>query len=243
MNDSICKFNPECKFLHWKSYAVFYFALLWLFLMGMENSALTQTAPTIRIMAYQSNDSLKVKYEFRNLFRGETRKALLAGLPLIFKINYQLQNGEGKEILRGERTLRISYNVWEELFSIQPSRMKKLTFESIDELEQNLSRFNKFTLGLAAAFSDAEFYRINSQVHLMLLSRDQERQLKWWLQNSEETEEELPSRERATGFKLNLNKLIQAFVSRKTQPREFVFSASSSEFKIKQLPLYEPNSH
>jgi hypothetical protein len=81
----------------------------------------------------------------------------------------------------------------------------------------------------------AEEYRIDVESHLTLLTRKQSRRLSDWIQTGEQTEEDLPSDERDTGFRLNLNNLVQFFMGEKDKPEEFFLEASSEKFRLNDL--------
>jgi hypothetical protein len=67
------------------------------------------------------------------------------------------------------------------------------------------------------------------------LGTQESQQLKWWIENSDQTEEELASRERSTGFKLNINQLVQMFFSREETEETYMVKKTSDYFTLSEL--------
>lgn len=184
---------------------------------------------------FLKNDSLLVSVSFENPFRDDVRKSLLAGLPLLFDCTTALQDEGGKTIAQKSRGGQIQYDVWEENFRITGFKRKPLVFEDLTKLTNWFRRFLIFNFGVPAKYYTGQNFRAQIDSRLTILTRKQNRQLSDWLRNSNQTEEDLPSQERTTGFKLNLNRIIQMFISRDKKNEEYRASVLTPVFQISEL--------
>ena len=130
---------------------------------------------------------------------------------------------------------KISYDVWEELFNIQGLQSTEKPLQTLEEVKNYFSKQLKTGILPKEYLMSAEEYHIDAESHLTLLTRKQSRQLKDWIQTGEQTEEDLPSNERDTGFRLNLNNLVQFFMGEKDKPEEFFLETTSAKFRIFDL--------
>lgn len=194
-----------------------------------------QNDPTLSVHPYLKNDSLKLEISYRNLFSGNIKKTLLAGLPIIVGLNLKLIDTGNKVIQSKKMSGKISYDVWEELFNIQGLPSTENSLQTLDEVEDYFSKRLKTGLLPKEYLMSAEEYHINVESHLTLLTGKQSRRLKDWIETGEQTEEDLPSNERDTGFRLNLNNLVQFFMGKKNKPEELFLKASSEKFRLTDL--------
>jgi hypothetical protein len=194
-----------------------------------------QNNPTLSINPYLQNDSLKLEISYQNLFTGNIKKTLLAGLPILMEINLKLLDTGDKTIQIKTINGKISYDVWEELFNIQGLQSTQKSLHTLEDVKNYFSRKLKPGLLPKEYLMRAEEYRIDVESHLTLLTRKQSRRLSDWIQTGEQTEEDLPSDERDTGFRLNLNNLVQFFMGEKDKPEEFFLEASSEKFRLNDL--------
>lgn len=190
---------------------------------------------TLLIHPYAADDSLKLEIRFENLFEGNIKKTLLAGLPILIDINIQLIDSENKSIQSKKLSGKIVYDVWEELFNIQGLQSTENSLPTLDDVINYFSDQLKTSLLPKDYLMGAEVYHINAESRLTLLTQKQSRQLKYWIQSGEQTEEDLPSNERDTGFRLNLNTLVQFFMGKKNEPEEFFLENSSVKFSVTDL--------
>lgn len=186
------------------------------------------------VQPYRSGDSLTLRFSSSHLLRSDIRKSLLAGLPLIMEIHISLTRGQ-QPVATVRRTYRIRYNVWEESFTLwAPGGPRRFT--TLPALETALSRFDGLLRAPLKSLPPDGEYRFWIEARLALLTRRQSRVLEDWMEKGAPLEEELPSQERSTGFKLNLNRLIQMFMGSKEKQPEYRTEAVSAPFRPEQLP-------
>lgn len=207
------------------------------------SASIAQDIPIPAVTAVVQNDSLKVRIAYQGLFQNEIRKTLLAGLPVLLDLDIRLTDSRQQSLVNMREVIQINYDVWEEFFSVSLPGKKSRKFSELASLQQWLAHFESRGLQALSGLSETDSYGINVQTRLILLSRKQNRQLNWWLQNGQQTEEDLPSRDRSTGFKLDLTKLVQIFVSRGNAPQEFVFQSSSKPFTLSEITGNEKDPH
>lgn len=196
---------------------------------------LAQNDPSISVHPFLKNDSLKLEVSYRNLFVGNIKKTLLAGLPILIELNLKLIDTGDKVIQSKKMSGKISYDVWEELFNIQGLPSAENSLQRLDEVKNYFSEDLKTGLLPKEYLMSAEEYHISIESRLTLLTGKQSRQLKDWIETGEQTEEDLPSNERDTGFRLNLNNLVQFFMGEKNKPEELLLKASSEKFRLTDL--------
>jgi len=194
-----------------------------------------QSNPTLSVHPFLKNDSLKLGISYRNLFTGNIEKTLLAGLPILIELNLKVVDSGNKTIQSKKINGKISYDVWEELFNIQGLQSTENFLQTLDDVRNYFSEQLQTGLLPKKYLMSAEEYHIDLESRVTLLTRRQSRQLKDWIQTGEQTEEDLPSNERDTGFRLNLNNLVQFFIGEKNKPEEFFLEASSVKFRLTNL--------
>jgi len=188
-----------------------------------------------QIIPYLSEDSLKVDLIGENIFQKKILQTLLAGIPLDIEIRLSLLDQEKRKLSQRKFNCKVSYDVWEEHFWLLDFHQKTIDFSELADL-QNWSRtINSLGIVKQNFLSTQVRYMTEVEMRIVILGRKENQQLKWWIENSDQTEEDLASRERSTGFKLNLNQLVQMFFSREKTDETFVFNHSSGYFKISEL--------
>jgi hypothetical protein len=194
-----------------------------------------QNNPGISANPFLKNDSLELEIHFSNLFTGSIKKTLLAGLPILLEVNLDLLDSDDHSIHSKKINGRISYDVWEELFKVEGFNSDEKTFQSLGEVQDCFSNELKADLVPKEYLMSAEVYRVDVESQLTLLTRKQSRELEDWIRSSDQTEEDLPTQERDTGFRLNLNKVVQFFVGKGDEQERYNFDASSKQFRLSDL--------
>ena len=199
----------------------------------MSATIYAQNYTVNNIQPYIKNDSLNIELSCNNLFTGNSKKALLAGIPLSFELNIILKD-KNRTHIKTNVTFLINYEVWEEYYFIVGNTASKIKFNSLMEI---ISWFNKVKIVNLLPVKEASSVEYKIEVHsnLIILSQKQNNQLNKWLRQASQTEEELPSQNRSVGFKLNLNKFIRVFIEGSKQPEEFSGVFYSKSFKIGEL--------
>ncbi len=187
------------------------------------------------VLPYLKNDSIKIDLSVQNLFEGEIRKTLLTGIPIMIEFQFQLKAEDQTLVTSYSRICKITYDVWEEYFRLLCLEENEKNFQKIEEVVMWFNQIEGINLASVEILSLDKKYSIQVRSLVTLMSRKQSEQIKWWIQNSEQTEEDKASQERSTGFRLNLNKLVQLFFTRDEKPKQYVVSGNSGVFSIADL--------
>ena len=190
------------------------------------------------VLPHLSNDTLKVDLSIKGLFEDKIRKTLLSGLPLILKINFELEDSELDIQFAKQLQGQIAYDIWEEYFSLRGFNAVEQRFQQLSRLEKWFGDWRGIKIMTTEKLLEKENYLIKVNTSVILLGRKQSDELDWWLQNSDQTEENLPTQDRTTGFKLNLNRLVKMFFSGEKGPEEYRATGSSNAFNL--FELYSP---
>jgi hypothetical protein len=196
---------------------------------------LAQNFQIEQVLPYLSEDSLKVDITIDGLLEDQVQKTLLAGLPLSFSIELVLFKENEKEVAKRQYFSKINYDVWEERFRVWDFTGSVREFELLDNVKKWCKNIRNLGLVSKNRLDTGETYRVMSSVELVPLDKKQNKQLQWWLENSDPTEEELASEERSTGFKLNLNQLVQMLFSGSKKPERYTRDQVSDSFKLSDL--------
>lgn len=192
----------------------------------------SQSLPDIAEVRPQvEQDSLKVEIFCPDLFTGAIRQTLFSGLPVLVEIRSRILR-EGQPIFTPDPAkYRLTYDIWEDRFQVEAARETR-TFSTLEALQGWWNPF-RAGIGLSVLPSDASTgWQVEVRMRIVLLSRAQSQKLKDWVFQAAETEEEMPARERDTGFKLNLNRLIGLFLSSNEVMEQFELVKTSPRFSL-----------
>lgn len=187
------------------------------------------------VLPYLHDDSLAVAVTLKNFPEGKIRKTLLAGIPLDLGLSLSLLNSAQQAVDVRNYTGKILYDVWEEHFQIKGLGKNNPGFNSLDQLEKWFADLSDLTLIPASRIKDDEFYQVKVHMNVVILGKKQGQELSSWLRKSDQTEEDIGTEERSTGFRLNLNQLIQIFFSGEDKQEIFQATALSAKFSLKDL--------
>ena len=189
------------------------------------------------VLPYLSHDSVMVDIGFKNLFGESIRKPLLAGLPVFLQADILLNNSDGNLVQERKVEIQISYNVWEEIFQLAYYNRASLSLETLDQLRKWFDKLPGIFLISGSKLLNKETYQIRIVTQVTILTRKQSSQLQKWMEEGDQTEEDSPSQGRSTGFRLNLNQLIQMFFSRDKGQGAFRATGESMKFTPGDLKL------
>jgi hypothetical protein len=186
-----------------------------------------------QIQPYLSSDSLKVKIHLDIWSFEDSKKAFLSGLPMVLDLSISLKGSDDRSLANLTISPYLKYDIWSESYSITGLFGKIIRFSSWTD-------FNSWFLPEVKLLSFSELpkdevLKIELEGRLLIQSGKGEKGFTQWLQNGEQTEEDLPSHERSTGFKLNLNKIIQLLVANSEKPQEYPIRSNSKQFTIGEL--------
>ena len=107
--------------------------------------------------------------------------------------------------------------------------------ETLEQVQNWLAKVPGIYLISENKLKSGETYQIKVVSQATVLTRQQSSELQKWMQESDQTEEDSPSQGRSTGFRLNLNQLIQMFFSRDKSQEAYQATGESMKFTLKDL--------
>ena len=146
-----------------------------------------------------------------------------------------LLDQEQQEVSQRRFNCKVTYDVWEEHFWLQDYHQNTIDFNVLEDLQTWSKTVNNLGLVSQNFLLPQNRYIINVEMRILVLGAQENQQLKWWIENSDQTEEDVASRERSTGFRLNLNQLVQMFFSQEKSDETFVMTHSSGYFTLSEL--------
>jgi len=189
------------------------------------------------ILPYAAEDSLKVDFSVQQLWEGKIAKTLLAGIPLDIQLDIILLNPDLKVISQKSYIGEVVYDVWEEKFTLLNLGIFPAHCNSLADLRNWFEHIERVGLNPLETLVPEVKYQVRIDFSVLLLNKKQNQELKRWMQSADQTEEEFASRERSTGFRLNINQLVQLFFSGDEEPEKFQVSGSSTPFTLTDLMI------
>jgi len=184
--------------------------------MALPAFVFAQTAGEIRVERITPKlrgDSLLVSAEFKNLFSGKIVGTIQSGLPSIVEIQVKLLEGT-RQVISKPISRSIEFDVWEERYLVRSldTTIVYLDFEQVMQSTNVLPGILLISRDLLRATTN---YTIQIRVGIVPISARQANKVSYWLENPNQSEEAVASDNRASGFSLNINKLVSFFVSNK----------------------------
>ena len=195
----------------------------------------SQTMEVSNILPFTNQDSLKVDFSLLQVWEGKITRNLLAGIPLDLRLVISLLNAEQQLTLQRSFTGLMVYDVWEEKFSLQGLNIFPASFSQFSDLKDRFAEIKEVGVCPIETLLPQMRYQLQIDFSVLLLNKKQNQELERWMQTAELTEEEFASSERSTGFRLNLNQLVQLFFSGNKEPEKFQVSDSSLPFTVEDL--------
>lgn len=177
---------------------------------------------------------LTVAAVFQNLFSPKIVGTIQSGLPSIIEIEIRLLQEDKKSIIRKRFTRTISYNIWEERYTINSEDSTRVLNE-FNEVKKFGSQLENLSLITKNILNENVRYYVRIRVGIIPISTLQAEKVTDWLQDPNQSEEYLASDDRSSGFKLNINKLVSFFVGSKKRSKYSSKWYSSKSFRINEL--------
>ncbi len=215
---------------HFKQFRILLILILW--------SAILPAQEEIRVrdvLPYMTGDSLKCSYRISDLIQGAVRQTLVSGLPVLIEEQCRLVDEKQHNTSTVINKFRITYDIWEDVIHLDGAFFSK-TFPSPDSLNKWWAPRRDIFLTATSSLPNASRAYIFIRLRVILLSRSQSERLKDWILNSQETEENLPTQDRDTGFTLNLNRLLSLFFRKDDITKEITINGKSEWFYPNTLP-------
>lgn len=200
---------------------------------------LAQNSPEIRdVRPFIRGDSLVCSFACPGLFSGSIRQTLLSGLPVLIELQPRFVGDNSAEGGIPNKKYQLSYDIWEDQFTME-SAGGKHTFSSLDALQEWWNPLAELALLPLGKLDKASEFRLEINLRIILLTHSQSKKMKNWVLNAAETEENIPSMNRDTGFTLNLNQVVSLFLNKSDSAESIEVRGESMPFKIEDLPVKE----
>ncbi len=189
-----------------------------IFLLFILASKTTAQAPrVVSISAKPVEQHLAISVQLADLFSPKIANTIRSGLPAVIRFDFRLIEEPNREARQITRSLRILYDVWSERYRIAVNGQEQIA-STFAEMEKFCTGFAEQKFFPLNRLSPQGTYKLRLQVAVIPISAKQDQQLRDWLEASDATEESAPGEDRATGFSLNLSKLVSFFWGKKVRP-------------------------
>ncbi len=190
---------------------------------GQEPLQIPEVAPRLE------NDTLYCRFSCPNLFTGNIRQTLLSGLPVLIELRTGLNTTSGTRLVHRREKYRLRYDIWEDQF-LQESATTVERFRPLEALSRWWNPRENLPVAPLKALPAGTRLVLTVELRVILLTQTQGQQLKDWIISANETEEELPSASRDTGFKLDLMRLFSLLFRRSDVIEQFDVRQTSEKF-------------
>jgi hypothetical protein len=190
-----------------------------------------QTPRVVSIIAKPGEQHLAVSVQLADLFSPKIANTIRSGLPAVVRFDFRLIEEPNREVRQVTRSLRILYDVWSERYHVTANGQEQIA-TTFTEMEKICAGFEDAKFFPLAPLVPQKTYRVRLQVAVIPISAKQDQQLRDWLEASDATEESVPGEDRATGFRLNLSKLVSFFWGKKERPFGTSEWAESGTFRV-----------
>ena len=156
-----------------------------------------------------------------------------SGLPSVVFVDIELAEKGGRRIARQRIVQSISYDIWQERYTIERDTLRR-TLANFDSMQQASSTLHDIEMSALAQLKGQLSYVLTVQAGISPISGRQSQKFSSWLQDSDEIRSDVGSQERASGFQLNLSKLV-SFLIGGDKRRGNTSPERRIEFRISEL--------
>lgn len=208
------------------------FGKIKIFLLVLLATETTAQAPrVVSVIVKPVEQHLAVSVQLADLFSRKIANTIRSGLPAVIRFDFRLVEEPNREARQITRSLRILFDVWSERYRIAVNGQEQIA-STFAEMEKFCAGFEESKFFPLNRLSPQGTYKLRLQVAVIPISAKQDQQLRDWLEASDATEESAPGEDRATGFRLNLSKLISFFWGKKERPFGTSEWAESPSFRL-----------
>lgn len=183
-----------------------------------------------RVQPFVQNDRLQFDVSWKNFFNKEITGTILSGLPMDMSLHWILNDEKG-EIISGERAIKIHYDVWDEIFSLQSNGAEK-KFTSLDSLQTYMGLIRSIDITNTASLRHDRSYSIRLRVLIKQIGSEQDRTFWDWLND---TEESSLNENSGKEFHFSLSGLLQLFFGSGRSSSQKSGWFNSHRFKLSEL--------
>lgn len=194
----------------------------------------SRQSPDITVAPLLENDSLMCEISCPELIIGDVRQTLLSGLPVLLEFIPEITVGETATRRLPSFKYRLTYDIWEDRYRVEGKAQEKY-FTSLEDLQNYWAPLKNLFLVPTGQFAPEEKILLDIRLKVTLLTRNQGEKLKDWISNAHETEENRPTLDRDTGFKLNLNRFISLFFNKSDVDENYQSRTQSPAFTLTGL--------
>lgn len=174
--------------------------------------AQTEGAVKIRDVTARAQEThLRITVEIDNLFSKKITGTIRSGLPSVVFVEIELFEKDGQRLARRRVLQRISYDIWQERYTVQRDTAIQ-TFDDFASVQRLGSQVRDIEVADLSHMQMAKRYVVKVRAGISAISSVQSQKLSSWLQESDEVRSDVGSQERASGFQLNLSKLVSFLV-------------------------------
>lgn len=157
-----------------------------------------------------------ISASIENLFSSKIISTIQSGLSSIVRFEINVSETGGLKIFDKSIVYSVSYNIWDERYLIEKADTT-LYFNKFEHVESYCSTLSKLKLFHAGLFDVNETYYIKMRAQILPISAEQGHKAIEWLRSPEQSDEILVSGGRASGFQLNVDKMLSFFIGRKSR--------------------------
>jgi hypothetical protein len=193
--------------------------------------AAAQNPRVVSVLAKPIEQHLAVSIQIASVFSAKTISTIRSGLPAVIRFEFHLREEPDRDVQHLTRSLHILYDLWSERYRLRFNGHEQFV-ANFAEVEKICSDFEESQLLPLSRLSPHKTYRLRVQVAVIPISAKQDQQLRDWLEASGAAEESAPGEDRASGFRLNLSKLLSFFLGKKDRPFGTSEWAVSPPFRV-----------
>jgi len=157
---------------------------------------------------------LCVSAQINDLFSSKTVATIQSGLPAIVDFEIRLQTSGQRVVAKRRISRRITHDVWKGTYKVTGGAINRI-FTSLDSAQAACGNLPQLVILSLTELDDQTAYTLLVQAQITPISQVQNQKLKDWLANPNQTVEDIPGRDRSSGFNFNFSKLISFFVGSK----------------------------
>jgi len=177
---------------------------------------------------------LCVSVLINNLFSPKAVATIQSGLPAIVDFEIRLQASGQKVVAKKRISHRITHDVWKGTYKVTGDFVNKI-FASLDSAQAACGNLIQLPILSLAKLDAQSAYTFLVQAQITPISKVQNQKLKGWLANPNQMVEDIPGKDRSSGFNFSFSKLISFFVGSKEHKENTTPWLQSQAFSVNDL--------
>ena len=203
-------------------------------LLGAHSPAYPKDKQEITVTNLQPKiieNQFAISASIENLFSRKIVSTIQSGLSSIVRYEINVTESGGPKIFDKSIVYSISYDIWDERYQVETSDTTLYfnTFEQVKAYSSTISIRKLFHSGL---FDAEKSYYLQIRAQILPISAEQGHKAIEWLRSPQQSDEILVSGGRASGFQLNVDKMLSFFIGRKSRLQHRSDWYKSDQFTI-----------